>query len=578
MKSLKIILAILMLAGLSLPFLSCASKSTAAQGEQTATVQRGDLKVDIVAGGNLSLSNKEDLAIEISGTQQDPVTVREVLVIEGDSVKAGQVLVKLNVTTLENKVKSQERAVKTREQAVKTAESSLNKTTQDNQIKIKTAELDLETATINFNRLNYPFNFATFAFDVPAALGDISMAFNQLETARAGLATSPGSPDYLDALDKVKKAQQNVALAQERLAKGQAVNVYNRNFLTRADFVDGLVGDLAYADYVARGGVPVSPIVADYLAARAARIAMDKAQNSLDQAKTSVQIDLDKANLALENAREDLDDDRETLAEYKDDLKKSEIVAPFDGFITKINVKGGDAVQKGTVAVQVADPAKFEAEIMVGERDIFRVQEGGTATIQVDAVSTIVLPAKVTHISPTGTIQSGVVNYKVKVEVESLPLAVASGQGQSQTASGTSSSTRAGQFAARSSGSGQQSQSSTGSQGVAGSVPQATQLREGLSVTVSIVLAQRTNVLLVPNQAITRSGRDTQVQVLTGKGAEARIIKTGISSLQYTEVTEGLTEGEKVVVPTSTSTTTSSQNQQRPQQMIIPGVPGGIRR
>ena len=74
----------------------------------------------------------------------------------------------------------------------------------------------------------------------------------------------------------------------------------------------------------------------------------------------------------------------------------------------------------GTVAVQIADPAKFEAEIMVSEMDILQVKEGGEARVEVDAMSGLTLPAKVIHISPTATIQSGVVNYKVKVEVASL--------------------------------------------------------------------------------------------------------------------------------------------------------------
>jgi len=92
-------------------------------------------------------------------------------------------------------------------------------------------------------------------------------------------------------------------------------------------------------------------------------------------------------------------------------------------------------------------------------------------------------------------------------------------------------------------------------------------------VTVSIPVTEKKNVLLVPNQAITRTGADIQVQVLKGGVTETRSITTGISNWQYTEVTEGLTEGEQVVVPKATTTTTTSQGQQPP--MMIPGVGGG---
>ena len=94
--------------------------------------------------------------------------------------------------------------------------------------------------------------------------------------------------------------------------------------------------------------------------------------------------------------------------------------------------------------------------------------------------------------------------------------------------------------------------------------PEDLQLREGLSVTVSIIVVQRTGVLLVPNTAITTQRGQAYVQVLTPSGAiEERAIKTGISNWQYTEVTEGLSEGERVVVPQGTTTTSPTTSQPR---------------
>jgi hypothetical protein len=180
------------------------------------------------------------------------------------------------------------------------------------------------------------------------------------------------------------------------------------------------------------------------------------------------------------------------------------------------------------VAVRLVDPTKFEAEVMANEMDIFQLKLGGEATVQIDAMPTLTLPAKVTFISPTATITSGVVNYKVKVEVQPLKAGTQEQQGQTSTMP-----------------------------------PEDLQLREGLSVTVSIIVVQRTGVLLVPNTAITTQRGQAYVQVLTPSGAiEERAIKTGISNWQYTEVTEGLSEGEKVVV-TQGTTTTSSTSQPR---------------
>ena len=93
-------------------------------------------------------------------------------------------------------------------------------------------------------------------------------------------------------------------------------------------------------------------------------------------------------------------------------------------------------------------------------------------------------------------------------------------------------------------------------------VPEDFQLREGLTVTVSIIIEEKTDVLLIPNEAITSEGSQSYVQVVTASGApEQRAIQTGITDYQVTEVTSGLKEGEQVLISqgtTTTSTTTSS--------------------
>jgi Cu(I)/Ag(I) efflux system membrane fusion protein len=58
----------------------------------------------------------------------------------------------------------------------------------------------------------------------------------------------------------------------------------------------------------------------------------------------------------------------------------------------------------------------------------------------------------------------------------------------------------------------------------------------------------RTNVLVIPTEAIVRSGSDTQVFVVRGKGKfEPRTVTLGISSGKETAVIKGVTEGEQIV-------------------------------
>ena len=265
-----------------------------------------------------------------------------------------------------------------------------------------------------------------------------------------------------------------------------------------------------------------------------------------------------------------------------------EITAPFDGFITRVNVEGGDEVMKGTVAVTLAAPDKFEADILVSEMDILQVKLGGEARVQVDAMQGMSLPAEVIHISPTAIIQSGVVNYKVKVEVQSLEELMQEQQAALQEAMEKTAQGELPERLKQAIEEGritqeqaeemmeQMQQGQGGQQGqVPTAIPEDFQLREGLTVTVSIIVDERSDVLLVPNAAITTRGGQSYVHVLSQDNSiEERALQTGISNWQYTEVTSGLNEGEQVVVPQgTTNTTTTTKTQQAPRAgMMIPGM------
>jgi RND family efflux transporter MFP subunit len=461
MKILKPVLIALILCSIIIPQLSCAKKTETVPANQVVTVKRGDLAEDITASGNLAYSDYQDLAFQIAGTStQQPLTVAEVLVEEGDSVEEGQVLVKADTLYLEQAITTAERAV-------------------------KTSEITLEKATNNYREITYPYTYKTWVLDIPEAIAYTSEIQRELKDAIAvmqelGLSREQYDwTQYWDVWHDLTDAQANLAQAREHLIKGSGPDVF------------------------ASGIAPVS----DYWTLRAAELDMESAQISLDTAN-------------------------DNLSQARERLNEAVIVAPFAGFITNVNVKGGDEIQRGVVAVRLVDPTKFEAELLVNEMDIFQLKLGADATVQIDAMPTLTLPAKVTFISPTATITSGVVNYAVKVELQT-PQAAQQGQGPATP-------------------------------------PANFQLREGLTVTVSIIVAQRSDVLLVPNAAITTQGGQSYAQVLTPSGAiEMRAIKTGISNWQYTEVTEGLSEGEKVVVAPGTTATPSTSERQGP-PMLFP--------
>lgn len=73
-------------------------------------------------------------------------------------------------------------------------------------------------------------------------------------------------------------------------------------------------------------------------------------------------------------------------------------------------------------------------------------------------------------------------------------------------------------------------------------------LDTGMSGSITIELEQKQNVLCVPTQALHQSGEEYFVYVLEGEMRTMRYVKVGLMGSEMTEVTEGLEEGETVII------------------------------
>lgn len=113
------------------------------------------------------------------------------------------------------------------------------------------------------------------------------------------------------------------------------------------------------------------------IAVLSAEISLKQAEMALEAAKeetrTSItgdvvvtccpdEDDIEIKEMQVEQARLRLED---TRAQRNKHLTQSpEVVAPFDGFVIAVIAEGGDEVFKGSVAVTVADPDRFEAQLL----------------------------------------------------------------------------------------------------------------------------------------------------------------------------------------------------------------------
>jgi multidrug efflux pump subunit AcrA (membrane-fusion protein) len=614
MRLLKIMLAILALGVLAAPLISCGSSSDEPEllENQIATVQRGNITLDITAAGNLDLSRTEDLAIDLFYQKG---TIAEVLVEEGDTVEEEQVLAKLDMGEWEDELNKLEKALITAQRSLTSKQSALTQAERQVVTKERTVTAK-ESAVTEAERQVAAKELAVRQAQLNVQIAEYNL--NQIEEVNEAQEAVDEAENYLKLIKMVRMGELGGGLQGD-------FSYWSQQEAMAEDELERAEEELE--EILDATNLTVSEDVALDLARKL--LLLEQEQRDLEDAQVDVEDtkqDVDDAKYALENARLDVEDAKQDVEDARlnvDDAKQDvedaqsdleearslspEIKAPFDGFVTRVNVEGGDEVLKGTVAVQIADPNKFEADIMVSEMDILQAKLEGEAWVSVDAMQGMSLPAKVTHIAPTATIQSGVVNYVVKVEIESMEAVVQERRGAMQKAM---EDIAAGQIPERlqqaiDEGRITQEQAEemmagggppegmtppagmefpAGMQGATGQEAPATsqtpsmvsedfQLREGLTVTVTIIVDERTDVLLVPNAAITSEGRQSYVQVVTASGdTEQRAVQTGISDWQFTEITDGLSEGEQVLVPQGTVTTQTTE--ERRGGMMFFGGPG----
>ena len=204
---------------------------------------------------------------------------------------------------------------------------------------------------------------------------------------------------------------------------------------------------------------------------------------------------------AVEAAESQLEAAELAVAEAQKQLDEGTITAPFDGEVTSVHAEEGDLFSPtGMPVIHLIDPTIMEIEIEVDEIDIPEVKLGQKAIIEVDALPALQLEGEVASISLLSKKIGGLVLYEVTIGFD---------------------------------------------------VPQGYNLKIGMSAIADIILEERSNVLLVPNRAISQDSQGNPVvKVMVDEEIEERPVVTGISDGFDTEIVGGLNEGDVVVIET----------------------------
>lgn len=115
-----------------------------------------------------------------------------------------------------------------------------------------------------------------------------------------------------------------------------------------------------------------------------------------------------------------------TLREARENLTKTNIFAPMDGTISRLDAELGERVVgtsqfAGTEILRIANLNEMEVLVEVNENDIIRVNEGDTAFIEIDAYLNQRFKGVVTSIANSSLRQTvsvdQVTNYEVKIRI-----------------------------------------------------------------------------------------------------------------------------------------------------------------
>ena len=327
---------------------------------EAVTIERGTVISAVKATARLEPRQEIALGFEINGV------VADVLVERGESVDAGDPLVRLNTTDLE--------------------------------LAVAQAEVELERAETEL---------AQVITGVDA---------DDLASARAALASAQASYDTLlegSSEDELIVAVADLRKAEIELQKAQWEYdkvAYKDGVGASAEAAALEQATITHAAALASHNLAVEGASEDELKAAESEIAQSQAAlNNLLQGASAEDIALAESSVKAAQL---------SLACAERDLERATLLAPCDGIVTEVNVAAGEC--PGTAAViLLADLSVLHIDLPVDEIDLPTVEMGQPAIITLDALPDSPLAGRVTAIAPAPVLaEGGVTTYEVTVALE----------------------------------------------------------------------------------------------------------------------------------------------------------------
>lgn len=460
---------------------------------RTVAIERGNIISSLSGSGAITAVESRKEIAKVSST------VEEIYFEEGDVVNEGDAIIKLDSEAYEMNLKSQQSSVKQAE----ISKQNLNRQIENMKIR---ANANGTIKNLRIDEGSYVTNFFHVCDVDSTNRYEIVMKFLASAEERVSIGNK-AEILLVDSYAYIPGYVSYVGTSKSNLESGGVVIDITIAVDSNEYSLDGLRGK---ASIIANDGGKITSSetgtfkrkVASQVLANASGEVLKlyvkegqyvKAGDMIAELKNEDLIaNLQATNVSIQNAYDQ-------LSYAKDKLEDYTITAPISGTITAQTIKVGDLVAAGTLLTTVSNTNEFEFKIPIDELDISKISMDNKVLVTIDAIpNTEETPivGRISKIPLEGITVGGVTDYYITI-----------------------------------------------------AIPAIDRLRISMNASAEIILAERTDVLMLPVEAIQKKDGKTFVEVIRNAVAEKVEITTGISNSGYAEIISGLSEGDEVVVP-----------------------------
>jgi HlyD family secretion protein len=461
---LTILLVVILLAGGTFAVRAYQAQQKAAENTwQTQTLKRGPITGLVSADGTLASLQTVSLNWGTSGV------VASVKVKVGDVVKAGDELARLDPNSLSQSAILSEAALANAQKAL------------DDLYK-QYGQLDLAQA-------------GQKVAEAQQRLDTAQKTLQALKTPASQAAVDQAKANVLLAQRKLENTQQQIAIIQKKLSR--PVDQYS--FWESKELYQKILEGLQRREISDTRNYEDAAAKLDDLQKPTDPVDLANAEAGLSLAQAQLQ-DAHKqlSDLEAGPTHDDILAAQAQVAAAQAQVDKRRILAPISATVTHVDVKPGDQVASGQLALRLDDISQIVVNAAISEIDVNRLQVGQPVAVHLDAALDQTYHGHVSKILPVGENQQGVVNFTTTIVLDDAD----------------------------------------------------NQTRPGMTAGVDIQTETVENALLLPTSATRFLNGQQVVYILNAQGQPQPIpVELGISAGGYSQVLSGnLKEGDRVVL------------------------------